>query len=304
VSAQRGYRTLYAQLWSPIAAWLPRSAGSRVTIIPHGPLFACPFAALRDARGRYLVERHALHYAGSGAVLGEALERRSATASPEARSLLVADPRTAAGGPVADGPALPAARREAREIAQTLAMPSDLLVGGAASEGAVRALLPDARIVHFGTHAVVTDSDPLGSHLALGGARETDPARDGRLTASEVAGMTLAADLVVLGACRSARGAVSSDGIAGLTRSFMAAGAPSVLATLWEVADEPTARLMRRFYRAYALQRPKDEALRAAQLAVLADLRAGRIRTTVGGTVVTYPEHPWLWAAPVLVGAP
>ena len=61
---------------------------------------------------------------------------------------------------------------------------------------------------------------------------------------------------------------------------------------------------MRRFYRAYALHRPKDEALRAAQLAVLADLRAGRITATLGETVVTYPEHPWLWAAPVLVGAP
>ena len=54
-------------------------------------------------------------------------------------------------------------------------MPSDLLIGGAASEGAVRGLLPNARVVHFGTHAVVTESDPLGSHLALGGAREPRP---------------------------------------------------------------------------------------------------------------------------------
>jgi CHAT domain-containing protein len=97
---------------------------------------------------------------------------------------------------------------------------------------------------------------------------------------------------------------VSSDGIAGLTRAFMTAGAPSVVATLWEVPDAPMARLMVAFYAAYRSGATKDRALRAAQLRLLADLRAGRVRRTVGSTVVTYPEHPWLWAAPILVGAP
>jgi CHAT domain-containing protein len=83
----------------------------------------------------------------------------------------------------------------------------------------------------------------------------------------------------------------------------MAAGAPSVVAALWDVVDEPTSRLMRGFYRAYAEGRPRDEALRSAQLSVLNDLRAGRIKTTAGGAVA-YPEHPWLWAGAILVGAP
>jgi CHAT domain-containing protein len=300
---------LYNWLWAPVVQWLPTSPGSRVTIIPHGPLFACPFAALRDPAGTYVIERHALHYAGSGTVLIEAVERSAHVAREDGRALIVADAgrvaarSTTRGSAASALDALPAARREARGIQRALGMPSDVLVGEAASESAVRARLPGARIAHFATHAIVTGSDPLGSHLVLArpSASATD---DGRLTASELAGVETSAKLVVLGACRSARGPVSSDGIAGLTRAVMAAGSPSVIATLWDIADEPTARLMVLFYKQYAAHRPKDEALRLAQLAVLEDLRAGRVHATVGQSTVTYPEHPWLWAAPILVGAP
>jgi len=92
--------------------------------------------------------------------------------------------------------------------------------------------------------------------------------------------------------------------VAGLTRAFMAAGAPSVIATLWDVPDVTTSRLMRRFYRAYAAGMSKDRALRAGQLALLRDLRAGRVTVRVGSTPVTYAEHPRLWAGAILVGAP
>ena len=111
------------------------------------------------------------------------------------------------------------------------------------------------------------------------------------------------AELVVLGACRSARGPVSSDGIAGLTRAFMTAGVPSVIATLWDVSDQATARVMTRFYRGYLAGTSKDHALRAAQLALLRDLRAGKVTRTVGETTLTYAEHPHLWAGTILIGA-
>ena len=128
--------------------------------------------------------------------------------------------------------------------------------------------------------------------------------RDGRLTASEVAGLSLRAHLVVLGACRSARGPLSSDGIAGLTRAFMAAGAPSVVATLWDVSDRATAKVMTRFYASYLTGTSKDRALRAAQLALLQDLRDGKVTQRVGETTLTYAEHPHLWAGAILIGAP
>jgi CHAT domain-containing protein len=301
------YRTLYQQVWAPLARWLPDAADARITIVPHGPLFALPFGALLDGRGRYVIERYSLHYAASGAVLADAAEGTRKQATTDARRLLVADPRPLpAGAAGVQLPGLAAARAEVRAIASMMGAGADQLVGGRASEAAVRAALPGARLAHFATHAIVSGDDPLGSYLMLGTSSAGGEAseRDGRLTASEVAGLSLSADLVVLGACRSARGPVSSDGIAGLTRAFMTAGAPSLVATLWDVADQTTARVMTRFYAAYLAGVSKDRALRAAQLALLHDLRAGRVRRQVGETTLTYAEHPHLWAGAILIGAP
>jgi CHAT domain-containing protein len=304
-AAREPYRALYRLVWAPVAARIPGEAGTRITIVPQGPLLAVPFAALIDEHGRYLIERHSLHYATSGAVLLEASDR-TRHARNTTTNLLVADPAPAATTAAAGLAALPAARDEVQAIAKLLPDQSNVLLGRGASEAAVRRALPHARIVHFATHALVTDLDPLSSHLVLAPAASTRPATDddGELTASEVASLTLDSDLVVLGSCRSARGKISSDGIAGLTRAIMGAGTASVVATLWDVSDRPTARLMQRFYQELARGRAKDEALRLAQIALIRDLRAGRVTGTFGRTVVTYPELPWLWAAPILVGAP
>jgi CHAT domain-containing protein/tetratricopeptide (TPR) repeat protein len=304
-SGREAFAALYAALWAPIEGFLPATVGARITIVPHGPLLAVPFGALTDRRGRYVIERYALHYAPSGAVLREALDRTASLPSPiPGIALLVADPAPLPRSG-AELPALPGARREVQAVARLFPKSTETLVGRAASEHAVRAELPRARLAHFATHALVRDTDALTSHLLLGAA--ASPSRlddDGQLTASEIASMRLTSDLVVLGACRSARGPISSDGIAGLTRAFMAAGAPSVVATLWDVADGPTAEIMVPFYAAYAAGAAKDDALRRAQLALLARLRQGRVLGSAGHTRVRYPEHPWLWAAPMLVGAP
>ena len=177
--------------------------------------------------------------------------------------------------------------------------------GRQASETAVRAALPTARVAHFATHALVDAADPLGSHLLLGAAANAATQdHDGRLTASEVAGMTLEGELVVLAACRSARGPISSDGIAGLTRAFQSAGVPTVLATLWDVSDRTTARVVDRFYREWTAGASKDAALRAAQLALIRDLQGRPRHGERRRHAHVYPEHPWLWAAPILIGAP
>src|SRR5204863_7246511 len=95
VPLRGSYRALYRLLWAPISKWLPDTADARVTIVPHGPLFRLPFAALVDGHAHYLIERYSLHYAASGAVLAAALERAHGTPSPEAHVLLVADPQPA-----------------------------------------------------------------------------------------------------------------------------------------------------------------------------------------------------------------
>ena len=118
-----------------------------------------------------------------------------------------------------------------------------MLRGDRAREPSVRDGLSDATVVHFATHGIVHDRRPLDSFLALGRAG-TAPDADGRLTAAEVYQLRLNADLVVLSACRTALGSDSGDGLAGLTRAFLSAGAASVMATMWDVADEPTYRLL------------------------------------------------------------
>ena len=114
----------------------------------------------------------------------------------------------------------------------------------------------------------------------------------------------MGADLVVLSACRSGRGRVTGDGVAGFTRAFISAGARTVVASLWDAPDEPARRLMASFYRQLAGGHDKAESLRAAQLARLADLRAGRVKVTSPAGEVVLPPHPALWAGFRVHGLP
>jgi CHAT domain-containing protein len=158
-------------------------------------------------------------------------------------------------------------------------------------------------LLHFATHGFVFDDPKTPPFLALN-RRGIAEAEDGRLTLDEIYGLELSTDLVVLSACRTGSGQVSSDGIVGLTRGFFYAGSPSVMATFWDVTDEATALLMTGFYRGYAKAGAKGASLRTAQLALLADLRAGRVAVMAAGRRVILPEHPLLWAAFFLSGEP
>ena len=99
--------------------------------------------------------------------------------------------------------------------------------------------------------------------------------KDGYLRLHDVYNMKLGADLVVLSGCQTALGKeLGGEGLLGLTRGFMYAGASRVVASLWQVDDESTAELMKRFYRAMLKDgRPASEALRAAQLEMSRDRR-------------------------------
>lgn len=90
----------------------------------------------------------------------------------------------------------------------------------------------------------------------------------------------------------------------GLTRAFFYAGTPSVVAALWDVADEPTFRLVSGFYSRLAAAPDKARALRSAQLSMLRALRAGEVKVPTAAGAVTLPEHPVLWAGFVPVGEP
>jgi CHAT domain-containing protein len=170
----------------------------------------------------------------------------------------------------------------------------------------VRALAPGRTVLHFATHGLFRDDDPLGSLLLLASdaAAGTPPPadRDGLWTAREIFSTPLAGtELVTLSACRSGVGRLSGDGVLGLARAFLVAGARSVVVSLWPVADPVASFQMTELYRDL-LGGPLDRAraLRRAQLATLAALREGRI-TTAGGRPLG--EQPRYWAPFVLIGA-
>jgi len=274
--------------------WILMSPGSRLTIVPHGPLFALSFAGLRDAGGRTLLEAHDLHYVPAIAALAEA----APASRPAAQgALLVGDPGPLQTEPGAEPlPALPWARREVAAVRAALGPDTTLLTGGDASEAAVRAALAGRRVLHFATHGVVSNATTSPSFLALHPSSDGD----GRLFADEIYDLRLNADLVVLSACRTALGPVEGDGVIGFARAFLSAGARSVVATQWDVSDRVSYDVMREFYARRAQGASKSAALRGAQLAVLRALRAGTIRD--GG--VALPETPRLWAGFVLTGEP
>jgi len=193
---------------------------------------------------------------------------------------------------------LPGTRDEVESLA-TIYPGARILVGNEATEERAKELSGGATILHFACHAVLDERSPLDSALAL-----TIPSRprrgqeNGLLQAWEIfEQLRLDASLVTLSACQSALGReLGGEGLMGLTRAFQYAGARTVLASLWNISDASTAKLMKRFYQALAAGQPKDEALRAAQLELLRSSPRESANTSLDSS------HPFYWAAFELVG--
>ena len=292
---------LYRLLIEPLARWLPSEPGRTVTIVPHDRLFLLSFAALRDPGGRYLVERHALSYSPSLALLAWTGRPRAA-ATARQPALVVGNPAMPTlPGATQRLASLPGAELEARAVAAELGPRTVVLVGAAAGEAEVRRRATNAPLVHLATHGQLDEGEPLASLVAL--APDAAPAvGDGRWTVAEIQEETLAADLVTLSACDTGLGRLSSDGVLGLSRAFLVAGARSVVVSLWRVADVATRFQMTRFYAALGANGgDRASALRQAQLETLAALRAGTLVAPSGRPIA---ESPAYWAPFVLVGEP
>ena len=295
---------LYDLLIKPAEGLIASS--QRLLVIPDGALHSLPFAALmptgKAAGGaRYLIEWKPVHLAVSATVYDGIKKARTAQAS---KSTLVAfgDADYAATNRLANPiPAdsrrgltftpLPATRGEVQRIAARFPSAATVHLGAMATEERAKQLPADARYVHFAVHGFVDRRFPLNSALVLSqpAASVTD-GDNGLLQVWEVfEQMRLGADLVTLSACETALGQdLGGEGLLGLTRAFHYAGARSVVASLWSVADDSTAELMTRFYGHLTAGKPKAEALREAQL----DLLRGR-GTATGGRFA----HPFHWAA-------
>jgi CHAT domain-containing protein len=146
------------------------------------------------------------------------------------------------------------------------------------------------RIIHFATHGLLDFQHPKLSCLVLSRFNQAGQPQDGYVRLQDVYNMRLSADLVVLSACQTALGKeVRGEGLVGLTRGFIYAGAARVVASLWNVDDSATAKLMERFYKKMLgpeKLRPAA-ALRAAQIEMMAD---------------EHWQDPYFWAGFVLQG--
>jgi len=165
-------------------------------------------------------------------------------------------------------PSLPGSRLEALNIQRILG-PSRtrLALGYEANRNAVLGgMLAQARVVHFATHGLLDARHPENSGLVLAMFDSQGHEQDGYLRVSDIHGLKLSADLVVLSSCESALGKdMGSEGIIGLPRAFLYAGARRVIASLWKVDDEAAAELMADFYEALNAGESPSSALSQAQ---------------------------------------
>jgi CHAT domain-containing protein len=290
---------LYTLLIRPVQEEL--SGKRHLVIVPHGVLHYVPFHALVLEDGRYLIETFTLSYLPSASVLSYV--RASNKGNREALF--------AAGNPATDLDPLPAAEKEARAIS-ALFDKKMLLTGREATKPSVKRYAGQYDLLLLSTHGEMLESSPLKSNLRFA----PSPGDDGRLTVSEIFDLEIKANLVTLSACDTAlvRGEWQTfpqgDDLIGLSRAFIHAGTPSILASLWKVADDSTVELMADFYRNLRSM-SKAEALRKAQLRLL-DSSAGsasaqktaKLSPSIPNGDAMPPEwaHPFYWAPFILVG--
>jgi tetratricopeptide (TPR) repeat protein/CHAT domain-containing protein len=275
-SVDEAYPTELQQLYT----WLMAPLKDRLTtpvvgIISQGPLHYLPFAALTDGQS-YLGDEYVLFSLPSASML------RFLPAKHQGRVNTV----LALGNPTLSEPLpnLNYAEQEVEKIASLYG--TQPLMDADATESALKAQAATAGIIHLAAHGEYNPTNPLYSTIYLAG----DDKNDGRLEVHEIYSLDLTQHtrLVVLSACQTQTGAISNgDEVVGLTRAFLYAGTPTVIASLWNVDDQATALLMERFYTHLQEGQGEAEALRTAQREVRAQ----------------YP-HPYYWAAFVLTGDP
>jgi CHAT domain-containing protein/Tfp pilus assembly protein PilF len=304
---------LSRMLLAPLAVELKQK---RLVIVAEGVLQYVPFAALpAPGAKRPLIIDHEIVTLPSASVLA-LLREEFANRKPASKTVAVlADPvfsatdsrligkaagtsavsfdaeRSMAESGVDGLVRLRFSRQEADEIARLAAGKRNLkALDFSANRGmATDAKLSDYRIVHFATHGLINNQHPDLSGIVLSLVDEQGRPQNGFLRLYDIYNLKLNADLVVLSACQTALGKeIKGEGLVGLTRGFMYAGAPRVVASFWRIDDRATAEIMRRFYEAMLKDGlPPASALRAAQVSMLSDKRW---------------QSPHFWAAFTLQG--
>ena len=275
-----------------VAEGLPTLESARLVVIPDGALHALPFDVLQvtpAAAGTPWSQRDLL------------IDRIAVSRAPSLRVACLLEERGAHRGlarwsgvaaPGGDDRPLPAVQHEVEAIETLLgpaiADPARILIGPAATPTAVRRVSAvSADVLHLACHATAHDDDPELSAVQLS-PPAAGPEEEGMWRAHEIAQHRTGHRVVILSACETGVGPVSAEGVLALSRAFLNAGATSVIASLWPVADDTTAQLMPVLHQQLLGGASPGAALRATQLAAL-DARGS--------------AHPSGWAAFCVTGA-
>jgi len=278
---------LYDALLAPVQAEIERA--DTLLIVPAGELYYLPIHALgrkqSDGSLSFLIEQKRVAYLASADLLNVVANHQAAAslvAPANGTGTTQSSTLFAIGNP--DG-SLPGAAQEVSTIKSVFAR-ANVFIGPDATVQRVAAGSIRASYVHFATHGVIDSRDPKESYLILAGTPD-------RLTIKDIVEdrhqLSFAGTrLVTLSACNTNIGGWDpSAAYSSLSRAFAKAGAPTVIASLWQVDDESTRDLMAHFYQELTAGQPTAEALRRAQLAVMRDPRFA---------------HPFYWAAFVVLG--
>ena len=232
--------------------------GNKLIVVPDNQLFFAPFSSFIDENGRFLCSKYSIQITPSLHTLKASMQREHELTIGFA--LFVGNPIVGAislNGEVFEP--LPSAAEEVKYLADLFqAKP---LLERKAKKQAVLQLLSEASIIHIAAHG-----EPKRGEIILAPNTSHDQSPESFLLRQEdITNILVKARLVVLCCCFTGRGKVSSEGVVGIARSFLAAGARSVLATLWPVNDAATVEIMKTFYDELCKETPVCEALRRAK---------------------------------------
>lgn len=262
-------KMLYQILISKISHLLPKTSDSSVMFVPQEILFLVPFTALQDESGKFLVEHFNIVVAPSIQVILLAQQRdrkreQSIVNALSTKALVVGNPQMPTvpfTDPPMQLPSLAWAAIEANAVSQLLR--TGAVTGYKAKKAYIQSQMQQSLIIHIATHGLLDDIWQSGIPGSIALAPSEDD--NGFLTASEIYEMQLIADLVVLSACDTGQGKITGDGVVGLSRCLIAAGASRIVVSLWTVSDLSTALLMVKLYQELSSQLPISFALNKAQ---------------------------------------